>query len=64
MGLYSGGLIIGRIFACEIWGAYVFFLFEGGGGGGLLSEFYGICTYPRLLMHLCWETNVDKYGIY
>ena len=23
MGLYSGGLIIGRIFASEIWGAYV-----------------------------------------
>ena len=22
MGLYSGGLIIGRIFASEIWGAY------------------------------------------
>ena len=30
MGLYSGGLIIGRIFAFEIWGAYFF-----GGGGGL-----------------------------
>ena len=44
MGLYSGGLIIGRIFASEIWGAYfregLFFFF--GGGGGLLSEFYGI----------------------
>ena len=44
MGLYSGGLIIGRIFASEICG--------GGGGGGLifggvyfwrgLSEFYGL----------------------
>ena len=52
MGLYSGGLIIGRIFASEIWGAYfrgglfinfffyiyIFFL----GGGGLLSEFYSM----------------------
>ena len=28
MGYYSGGLVIGRIFACEIWG---------GGGGGLFS---------------------------
>ena len=43
MGLYSGGLIIGRIFASEIWGAYFregllllllfFFL-----GGGLIIE--------------------------
>ena len=28
MGLYSGGLIIGKVFASEIWG---------GGGGGLFS---------------------------
>ena len=38
MGLYSGGLIIGRIFVSEIWGAYfregLFFFFGGGGGGG------------------------------
>ena len=41
MGLSSGGLVIGRIFASEIWGAY----FQEGlclGGGALLSEFYGI----------------------
>ena len=47
MGLYSGGLIIGRIFASEIWGAYFregLFCFAGGGGGGLLSEFYGITS--------------------
>ena len=39
MGLYSGGLVIGRIFASEIWGAYfregllllLFFFFLGGG---------------------------------
>ena len=52
MGLYLGGLIIGRIFASEIWGAYfrkvlfflffIFYFFLGGGGGGLLAEFYGI----------------------
>ena len=38
MGLYSGGLIIRRIFASEIWGAYfregLFFFCGGGGGGG------------------------------
>ena len=42
MGLYSGALIIRRIFASEISGAYfregLLFL----GGGGLLSEFYGM----------------------
>ena len=41
MGLYSGGLIIGRIFASAIWelifGRDYF-------GGSLLSEFYGICS--------------------
>ena len=47
MGLYLGGLIIGRIFASEIWGASVFsggliFWRGEGGGGGLLSDFYGI----------------------
>ena len=49
MGLYLGGLIIGRIVASEIWGAYfreglllLIFFFLGGGGGGFLSEFYGI----------------------
>ena len=44
MGLYLGGLIIGRILASVIRGTYFregfFFL----GGGGLLSEFYGIST--------------------
>ena len=47
MGLYSEGLIIGKIFASEIWGAYfregsfIYLFFWEGGGGGLLSEFYG-----------------------
>ena len=49
MGLYSGRLIIRRIFASEIWGAYfwegLFFFFFFGGGGGLLPEFYGIIDY-------------------
>ena len=43
MGLYSGGVIIVRIFASEIGGG----VFLGGHflGGSLLSEFYGI---PRM----------------
>ena len=50
MGLYSGGLIIGSIFASEIWGAYfreglllllLFFFFW---GGGLII---GILRYNR-----------------
>ena len=42
MGLCLGGLIIGRIFASEIWGACFRRAFFLGGGEGLLSEFYGI----------------------
>ena len=38
MGLYLGGLIVGRIFAFEIWGGGLFsvglILWEGGGGWG------------------------------
>ena len=46
MGLYSIGLVIGRIFASEIWGAYFFGGGGGGGwGGGLLSKFYGIYSF-------------------
>ena len=44
MGLYSGGLVIGRIFTSEIRGAYSVLgglIFWAGAGGGLLSEFYG-----------------------
>ena len=55
MDLYSGGLIIGRIFASEIWGAYfiyylfiyLFIYFFFWGGGGLLSEFYGMVVSLR-----------------
>ena len=49
MGLYLGGLIVGRIFAFEIWGAYfregLLLFFFGGGGGGLLPECYGIIYF-------------------
>ena len=49
MGLYLGGLIIGRIFASEIWGAYfregLFFFF----GGGLIlgGAYFGGGAYHR-----------------
>ena len=43
MGLYSGELIIGRVFASEIWGAY---FREGIFLGGLSLEFYGIIFTP------------------
>ena len=39
MGLYPGALI-GRIFASQIWGLIV----GRGGGGAVLSEFYGIAV--------------------
>ena len=42
MGLYSGGLIIGRIFASVIWGAYFWegtFFCGGGGGAYYLNVF-------------------------
>ena len=56
MGLYSGGLIIERIFASEVWGAYfqeglLFLSFFVLGGGGLVLEFHGILL-KRLLRRL------------
>ena len=51
MGLYSGGLIIGRIFASEIWGAYfrdrLLFLW-GGGGGAYYRNFTVIVLYLQI----------------
>ena len=61
MGLYSGGLIIGRIFASEIWVGYFweglflfinfFFFFLGGGGGGAGGLIIGILRYVMLGFH-------------
>ena len=59
MGLYSGGLIIGRIFACLFYfiiiiffvgggGAYYQNFFLGGGGWCLLSEFYSSLWWQNL----------------
>ena len=47
MGLYSGGLIIGRMFASEIWGLIFGRAFLFMWGGGLLSEFYDIVFRDR-----------------
>ena len=58
MGLYSGRLIIRRIFASEIWGAYfqegLFFL-GGGGRGALLLEFYSIGNGLLKLLFQEWS---------
>ena len=67
MGLYPGGLIIGRIFASEIWGAYFWEgLFFGGslvsirvrvlGTGwhrGVLPPFL-FCSFSVLFSELSW----------
>ena len=52
MGLYLGGLIIGKIFASEIWGAYfregllfLFFFLGGGGGGGYRN--FTVCSFNK-----------------
>ena len=42
-GLYSEGLIVGVIFAFQIWGAYT--------RRSLFSEFYCISWKPRLTSH-------------
>ena len=53
MGLYSGGLIIGRIFASEIWGAY----FREGGGGWLI----GILRYHKFSLR-AWDMSYQLKG--
>ena len=70
MGVYSGGLVIPRIFRLRFWGlifgrAYLsllllFIIFFGweGGGGGLLSEFYGI--FPR---RCCYMSERGYHGV-
>ena len=73
MGLYSRGLIIGRIFTSEIWGAYfrerllLLLIFLGGGGGGagggLLSEFHGILLLSSFSQLLYIKTHFHTSGI-
>ena len=57
MGLYSGGLIIGRIFASEILGANFWggVCGGGGGGGGLFwEELIGILRYFKNAIKSPW----------
>ena len=65
MGLYTGGLLIGRIFASEIWEAYfregLFLGGGGGGGGGLLTEFYGILNI--LSMTTSYATQLEYFWL-
>ena len=68
MGLYSDGLIIGRIFASEIWGPYsgegLFFL----GGGELIIRIFvtGILSLekslPRGSMDIFWNYTFGYHG--
>ena len=58
MGLYTGGLIIGRIFASEIWGPYfreglyiylyIYLFFSAGGGeGGAYYRNFTVYSFNR-----------------
>ena len=72
MGLYSGGLIIGRIFASENWGAYfrdglfiyLFIYFGWGGGGGEVAGlFIGILSYfASLFGSYAFAIFIDECG--
>ena len=70
MGLYSGGLIIGRIFGLRF-GGLIFgrFFFLAGGGGGLIIRvlrymlcvaalFWGPATLRRKLTFLVLDTDI------
>ena len=75
MGLYSGGLIIGRIFASEIWEAYfreglfisififilIYIYFFLGGGGGLIIDDYNIVTKDNSVLTQCWIFNIYSH---
>ena len=47
VGLYSEGLIWEMLIGLHIWEAYIW-----GGGGGVLTSFYGIFSYTSLLFIL------------
>ena len=54
MGLYLGGLIIGRIFASEIWGAYfheglLFFFWGGGWWGAHYCNFMVFSKFKKVI---------------
>ena len=62
MCLYSGGLIIGRIFASEIWGGGLifgraYFFLGGGGGGGAYNRNFTIYYHTETS-----EIKIPVYG--
>ena len=57
MGLYSGGLIIGRICASEIWGAY---FREGLFLGGLIIRILQYIIWPDFVMLFYRLENIWK----
>ena len=72
MGLYSGGLIIGRIFASEIWEAFfreglfisifilfyfILFFLE----GGLIIDDCNIVTKDNSVLTQCWIFNIYSH---
>ena len=62
MGLYSGGRIIGRIFAPEIQGLIFGRAFFGGGGvGGPYCRTFTVYDKPIDRMRLDLFTECDKY---
>ena len=60
MGLYSGGLIMGRTFPSEIWGAY----FLGGEGWGFIIGILRYLYLQRLIFaRACWTKRITWYKI-
>ena len=56
MGLYSGGLVVGRIFASEIWGAY---FWEGLFFGELIIRILCYIKGPWLCIN-CFQTSEEN----
>ena len=60
MGLYSGGLITGMIFASEIWGAYVWEGFFFWWGGGAYYRNFTVCSLTKVTtesgLHAAWRS--------
>ena len=64
MGLYSGGLIIGRIFESAIWGGGAYFrealFFFGGGGGSYYRNFTVVRLCLGRLHEKCYQFDVSN----
>ena len=57
MGIYLGGLIIGRIFASEIGGAYFREGFFFGGGGGTYFRNFTVCFSSKNGKNEVWDRS-------